>query len=43
MAYFEYPREPNATEVAEALDMRRSTFTEHRTAARGEPLHGPVA
>lgn len=38
MGYFEYPRESNATEVAAALDIRPSTFTEHLTAAQGKLL-----
>ena len=38
MGYFEYPRDANATEVAAALDIRPSTFTEHLTAAQGKLL-----
>ncbi|MEF8887534.1 MAG: helix-turn-helix domain-containing protein, partial [Haloarculaceae archaeon] len=38
MGYFEYPRESNATEVATALDIQPSTFTEHLTAAQGKLL-----
>jgi len=38
MGYFEYPRESNATEVAAALDIQPSTFTEHLTAAQGKLL-----
>ena len=36
LGYFEYPRESNATEVATALDIQPSTFTEHLTAAQGK-------
>lgn len=43
MGYFEYPRESNATEVATALDIQPSTFTEHLTAAQGKLLHELVA
>jgi len=38
MGYFEYPRDSNATEVAEALDIRPSTFTEHLSAAQSKLL-----
>jgi hypothetical protein len=43
MGYFEYPRESNATEVAAALDIQPSTFTEHLTAAQGKLLAELVA
>lgn len=32
--YFEYPKGANATDVAEELDIARSTFTEHLAAAQ---------
>lgn len=38
MGYFEYPRDANATEVAEALDIGISTFAEHLAAAQGKLL-----
>jgi hypothetical protein len=38
MGYFEYPRDSNATEVAAALDIRPSTFTEHLSAAQSKLL-----
>jgi hypothetical protein len=38
MGYFEYPRDSNATEVAESLDIRPSTFTEHLSAAQSKLL-----
>ncbi|ELZ77465.1 bacterio-opsin activator-like protein [Haloferax volcanii JCM 10717] len=38
MGYFEHPREANATEVAAALDINRSTFTEHLSAAQSKLL-----
>jgi hypothetical protein len=38
MGYFEYPRDSNATEVADALDIRPSTFTEHLSAAQSKLL-----
>ncbi|MFC7019355.1 MULTISPECIES: helix-turn-helix domain-containing protein [Haloarcula] len=38
MGYFDYPRQSNASEVAEALDIAPSTFTEHLTAAQSELL-----
>jgi hypothetical protein len=38
MGYFEYPRRSNASEVAEALDIAPSTFTEHLTAAQSKLL-----
>jgi hypothetical protein len=34
MGYFEYPRDANATEVAEALGIEPSTFSEHLAAAQ---------
>lgn len=38
LGYFEYPREANASEVAEVLDIRPSTFTEHLNAAQSKLL-----
>ena len=38
MGYFEYPRDANASEVAAALDIQRSTFTEHLNAAQSKLL-----
>ncbi|WP_148414529.1 transcriptional regulator NarO [Haloferax sp. KTX1] len=38
MGYFDHPREANATEVAAALDINRSTFTEHLSAAQSKLL-----
>ncbi len=38
MGYFEYPRGANAGEVADALDIRPSTFTEHLNAAQSKIL-----
>jgi len=38
MGYFEYPRDANASEVAEALDIEPSTFTEHLNAAQTKLL-----
>lgn len=38
MGYFEYPRGANATEVAEELGIRPSTFTEHLNAAQSKIL-----
>jgi hypothetical protein len=38
LGYFEYPRETNATEVAETLDIQPSTFTEHLARAQGKLL-----
>lgn len=38
MGYFEYPRESNASEVAAALDIEPSTFTEHLNAAQSKIL-----
>jgi hypothetical protein len=43
MGYFEYPREANATEVAEALDVGLSTFAEHLAAAQGKLLTETLA
>ncbi|ELY91875.1 Bacterio-opsin activator HTH domain-containing protein [Natrialba hulunbeirensis JCM 10989] len=34
MGYFEYPKRANATEVADALEITPSTFTEHLAAAQ---------
>lgn len=36
MGYFDHPRRANATEVADALDIDRSTFREHLSAATGK-------
>lgn len=36
MGYFTYPREANATEVAETLDICPSTFAEHLAAAQSK-------
>lgn len=38
MGYFEYPRKSNASEVATALDIEPSTFTEHLNAAQSKLL-----
>jgi Predicted DNA binding protein len=38
MGYFEYPRAVNATEVATALEISRSTFTEHLNTAQSKLL-----
>lgn len=38
MGYFEYPRDSNASEVAETLDIEPSTFTEHLNAAQSKLL-----
>ncbi len=38
MGYFEYPREANATEVAESLGIQPSTFTEHLNVAQSKLL-----
>jgi predicted DNA binding protein len=38
MGYFEYPRGANASEVAAALDIQRSTFTEHLNTAQSKLL-----
>ena len=38
MGYFEYPRQANASEVAAALDIEPSTFTEHLAAAQSKLL-----
>lgn len=38
MGYFEYPKGANAGEVAEALDISLSTFTEHLAAALSKVL-----
>lgn len=40
MGYFEHPRDSNATEVAAALDIGVSTFTEHLAAAQSKLLAG---
>ena len=36
LGYFEYPGDANATEVAAALDIQPSTFSEHLAAAQGK-------
>lgn len=36
MGYFEYPRTANATEIAEELDIARSTFIEHLSVAQAK-------
>ncbi|KZN25261.1 XRE family transcriptional regulator [Haladaptatus sp. R4] len=38
MGYFERPRQANATEIAEALDINPSTFSEHLAAAESKIL-----
>lgn len=38
MGYFEYPRDSNASEVAERLGIQPSTFTEHLNAAQSKLL-----
>jgi hypothetical protein len=38
MGYFDYPRQSNASEVADALGVAPSTFTEHLTAAQSKLL-----
>ncbi|MFB6106424.1 MAG: helix-turn-helix domain-containing protein [Halobacteriaceae archaeon] len=38
MGYFEYPRDANAAEVAAALGIAPSTFSEHLTAAQAKVL-----
>lgn len=38
MGYFDYPRQANASEVAEELDIQPSTFTEHLNAAQTKLL-----
>lgn len=43
MGYFEYPREANASEVAAALDIQSSTFTEHLNAAQSKLLEELLA
>jgi predicted DNA binding protein len=40
MGYFEHPRDSNATEVASALDIEVSTFTEHLAVAQSKLLKG---
>ena len=42
MGYFEHPKEANAGEIAEALDISRSTFTEHLAAAQSKLLSALV-
>ena len=43
MGYFEYPRDSNASEVAAALDIEPSTFTEHLNAAQSKLLEELLA
>ncbi|PSQ16437.1 hypothetical protein BRD00_10620 [Halobacteriales archaeon QS_8_69_26] len=43
MGYFEYPREANASEVAEAMGIGPSTLIEHLTAAQRKVLGDVVA
>ncbi|QIB74358.1 DNA-binding protein [Halogeometricum borinquense] len=38
MGYFGHPKDANATEVADALDINRSTFAEHLSAAQSKLL-----
>jgi predicted DNA binding protein len=38
MGYFQRPKESNATEIAEALDITQSTFTGHLMAAQRKLL-----
>jgi predicted DNA binding protein len=38
MGYFDHPKNANATEVAAALDISRSTFAEHVSAAQSKLL-----
>jgi predicted DNA binding protein len=38
LGYFEHPKRANATEVADALDVSRSTFAEHLSAAQSKVL-----
>ncbi|MFB6165896.1 MAG: helix-turn-helix domain-containing protein [Haloarculaceae archaeon] len=42
LGYFEYPKRANAGEVADALDITRSTFTEHLAAAQSKLLDAVV-
>ncbi|MDX1745614.1 MAG: helix-turn-helix domain-containing protein, partial [Halobacteriales archaeon] len=39
MGYFEHPKDANAGEVADALGITTSTFTEHLAAAQRKLLH----
>lgn len=43
MGYFSYPREANATDVAEELGIDSSTFTEHLAAAQSKLMKELVA
>lgn len=43
MGYFEYPRETNATEVAEAIGIAPSTFSEHLTIAQSKILESMLS
>ena len=38
MGYFDHPKGANAGDVADALDISRSTFTEHLAAAQTKLL-----
>lgn len=42
MGYFSYPKDANASEVADALDINRSTFAEHLSAAQSTILDAIV-
>jgi len=42
MGYFEHPKEANAGEVADELEITRSTFTEHLAAAQSKLLSSLV-
>lgn len=42
MGYFSHPKESNSTEVADALDINRSTFAEHLAAAQSTILDAIV-
>ncbi|MFB6179752.1 MAG: helix-turn-helix domain-containing protein [Halorientalis sp.] len=42
MGYFEHPRETNASEIADTLDISLSTFTEHLTLAQSKVLDALV-
>lgn len=43
MGYFEYPRDSNATEVAETLDIDLSTFAQHLAAAQSKLFDGALS
>lgn len=42
MGYFDYPKRANAGEVAKSLDISRSTFTEHLSAAQSKLIDSLV-